>query len=73
MKIVAAALLMSASLAAHADTPEQLAKAKSCFACHSMAKKLVGPSFKDIAAKYKNDKAAEDKAAEKQQKPAAQS
>jgi cytochrome c len=61
MKIALAALLMSASLAAHADTPEQLAKSKSCFACHAMAKKLVGPSFKDVAAKYKNDKGAEDK------------
>lgn len=62
MKIAIAALLMSASLAAHAaDAPEQLAKSKSCFACHAMAKKLVGPSFKDVAAKYKSDKTAEDK------------
>ena len=61
MKIVAAALLMTASLAAYAEEPEQLAKSKSCFACHAMAKKLVGPSFKDVAAKYKNDKGAEDK------------
>jgi cytochrome c len=61
MKIAVAALLMSASLAAHADSAEQLAKSKSCFACHATAKKLVGPSFKDVAAKYKNDKGAEDK------------
>ena len=63
MKIAAAALLMSASLAAQAQAqgPEQLAKSKSCFACHTMNKKLVGPSFKDVAAKYKNDKGAEDK------------
>lgn len=61
MKIAIAALLMSASLIAHADDTEQLAKSKSCFACHAMAKKLVGPSFKDVAAKYKNDKNAEDK------------
>ena len=61
MKIVAAALLMSAALTAQANDAEQLAKSKSCFACHAMAKKLVGPSFKDVAAKYKSDKAAEDK------------
>ncbi|MCE3262023.1 MAG: c-type cytochrome [Pseudoduganella sp.] len=61
MKIAISALLISTSLAAHADTPEQLAKSKSCFACHATAKKLVGPSFKDIAVKYKNDKTAEDK------------
>ena len=61
MKIVAAALLMTATLSAQAADTEQLAKSKSCFACHTMAKKLVGPSFKDIAAKYKSDKGAEDK------------
>ena len=30
----------------------QLATAKNCMACHAVDKKLVGPSFKDIAAKY---------------------
>lgn len=35
---------------------EQLAKDKNCRACHANDKKLVGPAFKDIAAKYKNDK-----------------
>jgi cytochrome c len=37
--------------AAHAAT-EAMTKA-GCMACHSQDKKLVGPSFKDIAAKYK--------------------
>jgi len=61
MKVFAAAVLSLASFAAQAAGPEELAKSKSCFACHAMAKKLVGPSFKDIAVKYKNDKGAEDK------------
>ena len=42
-----------------------LAKAKSCMACHAIHKKLVGPSYKDVAAKYKDDKSAVDKLASK--------
>ncbi|HUW25947.1 MAG TPA: c-type cytochrome [Gallionella sp.] len=37
----------------------QLAKKNNCFACHAVGKKVVGPSFKDIAAKYRNDPGAE--------------
>ena len=29
-----------------------LATAKNCMACHAVDKKLVGPSYKDVAAKY---------------------
>jgi len=36
--------------------------------CHSVDKKLVGPAYKDIAAKYKGDKTAADKLAAKIQK-----
>ena len=38
------------SLPALADT--QLATSKNCMACHAVEKKLVGPSYKDVAAKY---------------------
>jgi cytochrome c len=31
---------------------EALAKSKNCLACHSVANKIVGPAFKDVAAKY---------------------
>ena len=34
----------------------ELAKQKNCLACHAADKKLVGPSYKDISAKYKADK-----------------
>lgn len=34
---------------------EALAKAKNCMSCHAVNKKLVGPSYKDVAAKYKGD------------------
>lgn len=38
-----------------------LATSKNCMACHAVDKKLVGPSFKDIAAKYADQKDATDK------------
>ena len=34
---------------------EALAKAKNCMSCHAVDKKLVGPSYKDVAAEYKGD------------------
>ncbi len=49
LSIVAAASLL---VAAPAFADEALAKAKNCMACHSVDKKLVGPAYKDVAAKY---------------------
>jgi cytochrome c len=43
----------------------QLAKAKNCMACHAVDKKLVGPSYKDVAAKYAGQPDAVDKLAAK--------
>jgi cytochrome c len=42
-----------------------LAKAKNCMACHAVANKVVGPAYKDIAAKYAGQKDAEDKLTQK--------
>ena len=42
-----------------------LATAKNCMACHAVDKKLVGPSYKDIAAKYAGQADAVDKLAGK--------
>lgn len=42
-----------------ADPMMDLAKSKNCLACHAVDKKLVGPAYKDVAAKYANDKGAE--------------
>jgi len=53
--IMAAAGIVMAGQA-HAD--EALAKAKNCMTCHALNKKLVGPSYHDVAAKYKADKGA---------------
>ena len=50
---VAAIAGLLGSTAAFADAGADLAKAKNCLACHAVDKKLVGPSYKDVAAKYK--------------------
>jgi cytochrome c len=47
---------------------EDLAKKNGCTACHALDKKIVGPSFKEVAAKYRNDKTAEAKLIDKVKK-----
>ena len=54
--ITLCAMLVSAGAAA---SPE-LAKAKNCGACHHLERKMVGPAFQAIAAKYADDAAAAD-------------
>ena len=58
-------LAMALSVAAPAMADEALAKSKNCMACHAVDKKLVGPAYKDVAAKYKGDKTAAAKLADK--------
>jgi len=60
---LAAALGLAAIPAAQANA--DLAKAKACMACHTINSKLVGPSYKDVAAKYAKDGSAEARLAEK--------
>ena len=59
------AALAAVTMAAPAMADEALAKSKNCMACHSVDKKLVGPSYKDVAAKYAGQKDAVDKLAAK--------
>lgn len=47
------------SFAADDAAMKALAQKNNCLACHAIDKKLVGPAYKDVAAKYKGDKAAE--------------
>ncbi|QSQ17544.1 c-type cytochrome [Myxococcus landrumensis] len=47
---------------------EALSKAKNCSTCHSASARLVGPSYKEISAKYGKQKDAEDKLAQRVQK-----
>ena len=64
--------LAFATLAALAAAPalanEQLATKNACTACHAVDKKLVGPAYKDVAAKYRAEKGAEAKLVEKVKK-----
>jgi cytochrome c len=53
---------------AWAAGPEDAMNKAGCMACHTKDKKLVGPSFKDIAAKYKGQADAPPKLAEKVRK-----
>ena len=55
----AAATLAVGARAADAKAGEALAKSSGCLACHAEDKKLVGPSYREIAARYRKDKAAE--------------
>ncbi len=61
--------ILFALLTATAFTPAMadlaLATAKNCMACHAVDKKVVGPAYKEVAAKYASDKGAADKLAQK--------
>lgn len=57
-------MLLSFSLTT-AQADQSLATAKNCMGCHAIDKKILGPSYKDVSAKYKSDKAAPDKLAAK--------
>ena len=48
-----------------AKVSEALAQKSGCTACHSVDKKIIGPAYKDVAAKYKADKDADKKLAAK--------
>ena len=51
--VVAAGIAMSGA----ANASEALAKSSGCMTCHDVATKKMGPSYKDIAAKYKGQDA----------------
>ena len=53
-----AAMLATSAHAADAKAAEALAKTSGCLACHTIDKKLVGPSYKEIADRYRKDKSA---------------
>jgi cytochrome c len=63
MLFAVAAFGLAATSAATAD--EALARSKGCTTCHSAGRKLVGPAYRDVAAKYKGDSAAAGKLATK--------
>jgi len=64
LAIAALSTLIAGPAFANAD----LAQKKNCLACHATDKKIVGPSYKEVAAKYAGQKDAVAKLAEKIQK-----
>jgi len=61
MKAMLVALGAAGLLAAgavNAQSGADVLKAKGCLGCHDFDKKKVGPAYKDVAAKYKDDAAA---------------
>ena len=65
MKHILTIALLSSVVLAPALANEALAKSKNCMACHAVDKKLVGPSYKDVAKKYAGDAKAVDALATK--------
>lgn len=60
MKTFAVLTALAATLVAvPASASVELATKSKCMTCHQMDKKALGPSFKDIGAKYKGDATAE--------------
>ena len=65
---LAAAAFAALAVPAIAADESALAGKSGCLACHAVDKKIVGPSYQDVAAKYKGDKGAEAKLIEKVKK-----
>lgn len=54
--LLALAALAIATLSGPVFANAELAQKKNCMACHAIDKKVVGPGYKDIAAKYAGQK-----------------
>ena len=66
MKLLTTLIVSVAAMAAApAFANAELAQKKNCMACHAVDKKLVGPAYKEVAAKYAGQKDAVDKLAQK--------
>ena len=59
MKRLVFAIAAALAFVGAAQANEELAKKNNCTACHKIEGKLVGPAYKEVAAKYKGDKKAE--------------
>jgi cytochrome c len=68
LSAVALLATLGAATSALAADEMDLAKSKNCLACHSVDNKIVGPAYKDVAAKYAGQKDAAAKLADKIQK-----
>jgi cytochrome c5 len=64
-QVAAAPQAAPPAAAASAANPEQLLQKYACLSCHATDKKVIGPSYKEVAAKYGSDSAAAEKLAQK--------
>ena len=61
MKTLLLSIGMAAALVSGSTMADiTLAKKSGCFACHSLEKKVVGPAWRDVSKRYKEDAAARD-------------
>ena len=67
-RLIPALALGAMFVAGSAAASEELLKKNACIACHAIDKKLVGPAYKEVAAKYKGQKDAEAKLSDKVKK-----
>ena len=65
MKQIILAILAAVSVTTPTWADQALAASKNCMACHAVDKKVVGPAYKDVAAKYAKQKDAADMLATK--------
>jgi cytochrome c len=63
--LIVLGIALGAALASPAFANADLAQKKNCLACHAADKKVIGPAYKDVAAKYAGQKDAADKLAQK--------
>jgi cytochrome c len=55
----ACAAALALTLGNFALANEKLAQASGCMTCHNVDKKIIGPTYKEVAAKYRGSKTAE--------------
>ncbi|MEY3523181.1 MAG: hypothetical protein RIT33_598 [Pseudomonadota bacterium] len=65
MKLISALVASALMVSAPAFASKEIASKNACMGCHAVDKKVVGPAYKDIAAKYKGQADAVDKLAKK--------
>ena len=65
MKLISTLLAASLLASAPAFASKEIATKNACMGCHAVDKKIVGPAYKDVAAKYKGQADAVDKLAKK--------
>ena len=58
MLVPLAALALTCAGVAQAQNANDLLKKHGCTACHAIDKKVIGPAYNDVSAKYKGDAAA---------------